>query len=101
MKIEQKNNNTKGGGILPQNSMEFQWTDELICEFARKIAIEYKKSNLWSGDFGVEKAIMESFKKEKMINFLLDGLLVKDLGEEAIVNSTKLNDLINYLYKKI
>lgn len=76
----------------------FVWTPDLICEFARYVAVNYKDSELWTSDLAAEKSLMKIFIKAKKVEKFKEGLIISETSNSLIVDTEKFNQLFNFLY---
>lgn len=47
---------------------QFCWTDELVYEFARKVAFAYRNTETWTNNYTAERSQANEFKKSKSFN---------------------------------
>lgn len=85
------------GGVQHKEPF-FSWTNELIAEFAREVAEDYRSAEIWSEDLSCEKDLLRSFVKKKKIEEKMKGVITGDTGESLIVNKEKFESLIEFLY---
>lgn len=76
----------------------FYWTKELVAEFAREVALEYKTAEMWSGDLHCEKQMADSFIKRKKFEQIHKDLIVSDTCQTLIVNKQKFEELVKFLF---
>ena len=76
----------------------FYWTKELVAEFAREVALEYKTAEMWSSDLHCEKQMADSFIKRKKFEQIHKDLIVSDAGQTLIVNKQKFEELVKFLF---
>lgn len=77
----------------------FFWTKELVAEFAHEVALQYKISEIWTGDdLGAEKGMVDNFIKRKHFEEIHKGLIISDAGQTLIVSKEKLEELIKFLF---
>ena len=76
----------------------FYWTKELVAEFAREVALEYKTAEKWSSDLHCEKQMADSFIKRKKFEQIHKDLIVSDAGQTLIVNKQKFEELVKFLF---
>ncbi len=76
----------------------FFWTKELVAEFAREVALEYKKAELWTSDLYCEKQMADSFIKRKKFEQMKKGLIISEAGQTLIVDKQVLERLFQFLF---
>lgn len=76
----------------------FYWTKELVAEFAREVALDYKDSEIWTSDLQAERQMADNFIKRKKFEKIYSELIVSDVGQTLIVNKEKLEELVNFLF---
>lgn len=76
----------------------FYWTKELVAEFAREVALEYKTAEMWSCDLHCEKQMVDSFIKRKKFEQIHKDLIVSEAGQTLIVNKQEFEKLVKFLF---
>lgn len=76
----------------------FYWTKELVAEFAREVALEYKTAEMWSGDLHCEKQMVDNFIKRKKFEQIHKDLIVSVAGQTLIVNKQNFEELVKFLF---
>ena len=76
----------------------FYWTKELVAEFAREVALEYKTAEMWSSDLQAEKQMVDGFIKRKKFEKIYNDLIVSDAGQTLIVDKQKFEELVKFLF---
>ena len=76
----------------------FYWTKELVAEFAREVALDYKNAERWTGDLQAERQMADSFIKRKKYEKIYSELVVSDAGQTLIVDKQKFEELVKFLF---
>lgn len=76
----------------------FYWTKELVAEFAREVALDYKNAEIWTSDLQAERQMADSFIKRKKFEKIYSELIVSDAGQTLIVNKGKLDEILKFLF---
>ena len=76
----------------------FYWTKELVAEFAREVALDYKTAEMWTSDLQAEKQMADSFIKRKKFEKIYNELIVSDAGQTLIVKKQEFEELIKFLF---
>ena len=76
----------------------FYWTKELVAEFAREVALDYKNAEIWTGDLRAERQMADNFIKRKKFEKIYSELIVSDAGQTLIVNKGKLDEILKFLF---
>jgi len=82
------------------NNFGFEWTDELVVEFARKVALEYHNSEKWTSDYVAEQSMAREFKIEKTMQKMLEYLAPVHYGEELHVDREKFDEFIEQIKRR-
>lgn len=85
---------------MPFKDFSFNWTEELVLEFARKVALEYHKSEKWTLDYVAEQSMAREFKVEKTMQKMLEYLAPVHYGEELHVDREKFDEFIEQIKRR-